>query len=223
MEVKSAPRTTPVTPEDVLKTAIRIVEEHGLGALNMRRLASDLGVTTPSVYWHVGNREQLLDLMIDKLADEMGAVQPEGADPADRIISVCLNLMRRIRSRPHLLALAAERGRLESVFVKVQEVLADEVLAGGLHGEQAAFAFVAIGFSLGGFLLLEHAVPPGYQMRGLDRWRDEIAARDAAMVTMLSAGINVDSVSDYALATLVRSLVGGAAAAEVPPRSAIRG
>ena len=66
-------------------------------------------------------------------------------------------------------------------------------------------------------------MPPGYQMRGLDRWRDKIAARDAAMVTMLSAGINVDSVSDYALATLVRSLVGGAAAAEVPPRSAIRG
>jgi len=211
--VKPASRTTPVTPEEVLDTAIEIVAEHGLDALTMRRLASELGVTTPSVYWHVGTREQVIDLMIEKLADDMGAVELEGVDPADRIISMCLSLMRRIRSRPHLLALAAYRGRLDGIFGKVEQVLADEVLASGLHGEQAAFAFVAIGFSLGGFLLLEHAVPPGYQMRGLERWRDEIAARDAAMVTMLSAGIDVDSVSDYALATLVRSLVGGAAAA----------
>ena len=213
MVVKPASRTTPVTPEEVLDTAIEIVAEHGLDALTMRRLASELGVATTSVYWHVGTHEQVIDLMIERLADDMGPVELEGADPADRIISMCLTLMHRIRSRPHLLALAAYRGRLDGIFGKVEQVLAGEVLASGLQGEQAAFAFVAIAFSLGGFLLLEHAVPPGYQMRGLERWRDEIGARDAAMVTMLSAGIHVDSVSDYALATLVRSLVGGPAAA----------
>ena len=207
MVVKPASRTTPVTPEEVLDTAIEIVAEHGLDALTMRRLASELGVTTPSVYWHVGTREQVIDLMIEKLADDMGAVELEGVDPADRIISMCLSLMRRIRSRPHLLALAAYRGRLDGIFGKVEQVLADEVLAAGLQGEQAAFAFVAIGFSLGGFLQLEHAVPPGYQMRALDRWKDKIAARDAVMVRAISAGVHVASVSDYALATLVRSLV----------------
>jgi TetR/AcrR family tetracycline transcriptional repressor len=207
VEANATLRSSPVTPEQVLNTAVGIIEEHGLDALTMRRLATELGVTTPSVYWHVGNRDQLIDLMIDKLADEVGAVEPEGADPAERIISVCLNLMRRIRSRPHLLALAACRGRLEGIFAKVQEVLADEVLAAGLQGEQAAFAFVAIGFSMGGFLQLEHAVPPGYQMRALDRWKDKIAAKDAVMVKTISAGVHVAAVSDYALATLVRSLV----------------
>ena len=220
--MKPVSRSTPLTPEEVLTTAIGIVEERGLDALTMRRLASELGVTTPSVYHHVGNREHLIDLMIDKLADEMGALELEGADPGDRIISLCLSLMRRIRSRPHLLALAAYRGRIDGIFGKVQKVLADEVLASGLQGELAAFAFVAIGFSLGGFLLLEHAVPPGYQMRGLERWKDEIAARDVAMVTMLSAGIDVDSVSDYALATLVRSLVGGAAVPEVSAAAGVQ-
>jgi TetR/AcrR family tetracycline transcriptional repressor len=223
VEVKPASRTTPVTPEEVLDTAIGIVEEHGLKALTMRRLASDLGVTTPSVYWHVGNREQLIDLMIDKLADDVGTVELVGADPAERIISVCLNLMRRVRDRPHLLALAAYRGSLDGIFGKIEKVLADEVLASGLDGEQAAFAFAAIGFSLGGFLLLEHAVPPGYQMRGLEGWREEVATRDAAMVAVLSAGIHVDSVSDYALATLVRSLVKGALAPEALLRPAMGG
>ena len=207
---KPTSRTTPVTPDEVLDTAIGIVEAQGLDALTMRHLASELGVTTPSVYWHVGNREQLIDLMIDRLADGMGSVQIDGTEPADRIVSVCLGLMHRIRSRPHLLALAAQRGRLEGMFGRVQKVLADEVLASGLEGEQAAFAFIAIGFSLGGFLLLEHAVPPGYKMRGLEGWGDEIAARDAEMVEMLSAGVHVDSISDYALTTLVRSLVGKA-------------
>jgi hypothetical protein len=70
------------------------------------------------------------------------------------------------------------------------------VLAAGLQGEQAAFAFVAIGFSLGGLLELEHAVPPGYQMQALDRWKDKIAARDGVMVKTISAGVHVVSVSD---------------------------
>ena len=39
------------------------------------------------------------------------------------------------------------------------------------------------------------------------RWKDKIAGRDAVMVRAISAGVHVASVSDYALATLVRSLV----------------
>jgi hypothetical protein len=94
------------------------------------------------------------------------------------------------------------------VFGPAQEVLLREVLATGLQGDEAATAFTAIEFSLGAFVLLEHSVPAGYQMRGLERWGHYLASTDPNMKAALEEGIYVDAISEYALAALVHSLIG---------------
>ena len=50
--------------DDVVEAALALVEGEGGDALTMRRLASELGVTTTTIYWHVGNRDELL--VVDK-------------------------------------------------------------------------------------------------------------------------------------------------------------
>src|SRR6202012_992090 len=59
-------RTTDTSPaglsrDKVLEAALRLIDEHGLAALSMRRLASDLGVEAMSLYHHVRNKADLLD------------------------------------------------------------------------------------------------------------------------------------------------------------------
>jgi AcrR family transcriptional regulator len=63
----NAGRTSSVTADDVLLAAGRIVERHGVDALTMRRLSEDLGVAVTSIYWHVGNRDAVLDGLVDRL------------------------------------------------------------------------------------------------------------------------------------------------------------
>ena len=48
------------TASALLETAERTIEEHGIGALSLRELASDAGTTTRAVYSLFGSKEGLL-------------------------------------------------------------------------------------------------------------------------------------------------------------------
>ena len=52
-----------VTRDDVVQTAIQLLQEVGLDGLTLRRLATELGISAPTLYWHVRDKRELLDLM----------------------------------------------------------------------------------------------------------------------------------------------------------------
>ncbi|MFI2752256.1 TetR/AcrR family transcriptional regulator [Cellulomonas sp. P22] len=61
-----AGRDQPALTQDVLvQAALTVLERDGLDALSMRRVASELGLQAASLYWHVRNKEELLDLVAD--------------------------------------------------------------------------------------------------------------------------------------------------------------
>jgi AcrR family transcriptional regulator len=63
-------RDPALSRNEIVSTAVSLADAHGAEAINMRRIAQELGVGTMSLYWHVGNKEQLLDLMLDAVAGE---------------------------------------------------------------------------------------------------------------------------------------------------------
>jgi AcrR family transcriptional regulator len=61
-----------LTQEQVVERAVELMAEAGLEALTLRRLATELGVSAPTLYWHVRNKRQLLDLMAEALVARAG-------------------------------------------------------------------------------------------------------------------------------------------------------
>jgi len=57
--------------EQIVRAAIELADADGLEALTMRGLATKLGVGAMSLYWHVPNKEDLLDLMLDAAFGEV--------------------------------------------------------------------------------------------------------------------------------------------------------
>jgi AcrR family transcriptional regulator len=129
-----------ISQEVVVDTAIRIVEDNDLDALTMRRLAAELGTAVTSIYWHVGNRDALVDLMVDKLLADMRDVTVGGRTPRARITSLCRQWRQRLWDHPHLIALAHERNKTLAMFQPMQAALARELHAVGLRGKDAAIA-----------------------------------------------------------------------------------
>lgn len=183
-----------------------IVQRSGVAELTIRRLTAELGVQAPTIYWHVGNRETLLKLLIDRVADELGAITPTGDTPAQRIASILDRMLGEVRARPHLIELTAALGRHEVVFTRAEELLTREVLATGLAGRQAALAVSTIMFNFGGFLLLEHALEDDHRIHGVDRWEDA-GEIDAEMRTALEAGVNLDEVYRVTVEALLEKLL----------------
>lgn len=53
----------------IVDEAIRVADTDGLEALSMRRVASELGVGTMSLYRYVPGKAELLDLMLDRVSE----------------------------------------------------------------------------------------------------------------------------------------------------------
>jgi AcrR family transcriptional regulator len=52
-----------ITRERIVAVALELLNEKGMDALTVRALASRLGVGAPALYWHVRNKQELLDEM----------------------------------------------------------------------------------------------------------------------------------------------------------------
>lgn len=63
--------------EKIVRVAIEAADAEGLGALSMRRVAKDLGVSTMSLYTYVPAKAELVDVMLDAVMGE--TARPEGA------------------------------------------------------------------------------------------------------------------------------------------------
>jgi AcrR family transcriptional regulator len=75
------PRKQPLTPDAITDAAMAIIDEEGVDALNMRKLAERLGTGAASLYAHVANKDALLDLVYDRVVGEMLDTIPAQADP----------------------------------------------------------------------------------------------------------------------------------------------
>jgi TetR/AcrR family transcriptional regulator, tetracycline repressor protein len=72
------PARTPLTRERIVRAALALVDEAGLGALTMRRLGAELGVEAMSLYKHVAGKEAILDGIRELLIAEFAATLPPG-------------------------------------------------------------------------------------------------------------------------------------------------
>lgn len=70
-------------PGVIVEAALDVLDEVGLDELSMRRLAEALGVQNPALYWHVQNKQDLLDRMAQVVLAK-GLATAEAATPAPR-------------------------------------------------------------------------------------------------------------------------------------------
>jgi AcrR family transcriptional regulator len=72
----------PLTRDKIATAAIAVADAEGIDAVSMRRVAAELGCGTMSLYRHVRNKDELLDVMIDAGIGE--ASGPHAAPGGDR-------------------------------------------------------------------------------------------------------------------------------------------
>jgi len=61
----------PISRNDVVRAAIEVLDDEGLAGLTLRGVAARLGVSAPTLYWHVKDKRHLLDLVADQVMAEV--------------------------------------------------------------------------------------------------------------------------------------------------------
>ena len=197
-----------VTPDMVLDAAARILAQEGPTALTMRRVAGDLGVAPPTVYWHVGNKEELLSQLMDRLEQSVQEVKPSGETPRDRIKSVVRGMHDQIRRSPALHALSEATGRAPALYSESQHVFVSEFQKAGLSAQQVGFALHnLLTFSASYFFIEAQLLKDGSRTRhfaGPDALAKDVDEETAASIT---ADADIDAIFEFQLDQLVDSLL----------------
>ena len=92
------------TRDDVVETALRILDEFGLADLSMRRLAGALDVQPSALYWHVPNKQTLLALVSDQIIDRARVIDHEAFNQDGALDWKALTLAESLALRDALLA-----------------------------------------------------------------------------------------------------------------------
>jgi len=154
-------------PDAVVDAAARIADAEGLDAVTLARLASDLGIRTPSLYSHVGGLDDLRSRLAARGARELADAMQEaaaGRARGDALRAVAAAYRSYAREHPGSYAAAQRsawlaRGAGDAAAgdpgERAVRVFA-AVLAGyGLTGDEAIHATRAVRAALHGFAALE--------------------------------------------------------------------
>jgi AcrR family transcriptional regulator len=79
------PAKQPLTAGRIVATAIEILDREGLDAVTTRRVAEALGTGSASLYAHVASRDELVELMVDRIAADITVPEPDPARWQDQL------------------------------------------------------------------------------------------------------------------------------------------
>jgi AcrR family transcriptional regulator len=100
-------RPARIDRDKVIAAAIKVLDAEGLGGLSLERLADELDVKAPTLYYHYDDKSAILDDVAKSLLGNLG-IQPDPSDWRQLLVDFCLAFYRRVSEHPNVVVLLIE-------------------------------------------------------------------------------------------------------------------
>lgn len=139
-----------LTRQRIVALALHIIDEHGLEALNMRRLATEAGVKPMSLYHHFPSKSAILDAVGETIASAaLGASAPDPRWQA-RVRQLFMGLHALTEAHPCALPLISTAVLRTRSGRRWMEELMGALLTAGFSANRAATIYHVLGaYTLG--------------------------------------------------------------------------
>jgi AcrR family transcriptional regulator len=152
------PARTPLSRDRVLQSALAVADAGGLEALTIRSLAQELGVKPMSVYYHVANKSEIIDGIVDLVFGEIKLPALDGdwrAEMRRRAASARSVLRRHSWAIP----LLQSRTHPGPATLRHHDAVIGSLRSAGFTVTMTAHAYALIDSYVFGFALSESALP----------------------------------------------------------------
>jgi len=150
-----------LTRDAIVDAALALLDREGLSGLSMRRLARELDAGAATLYWHVGSKEQLLSLLLDRIVGEMQVPDPDPANWREQVKEIGRESRRRLLSHRDAAQISLGRIPAGPHSLPVLERNLAVLLAAGLPARVISHAVDLFALYVGGFAFEESLrVPP---------------------------------------------------------------
>jgi len=151
---RGGPPRDPITPDRLADAALKLIDEQGIEGLTVRSLAQALGVGTMTIYWYVQNKEEVLDLVADRILAGV-EIPPPGGDWRVAGRTAAVSVRQRMMAHARAVVVMVGRGSFGPNGMRMIEQALAIFRAAGFDDIEAADAYFAFSNYVTGFCLMQ--------------------------------------------------------------------
>ena len=211
----STQSAAPLTKDLIVDAALAVVEKETMDALSMRRVARELGRAPMSLYRHVGDIDELTELVMERLIAEVDPVD-HGPDWRRTLREGAVQVRRVFVRYPGIIEVAMASGIRTETMLRVLDTIMGAFLTAGLTPEQAVQAHRVLFSTILGDTLMQRSADeilgstPEAQYAFMEQLTS--AADDRFPNILAVAGVWPDVDGDRAFAFAIDRVLDGIAA-----------
>jgi AcrR family transcriptional regulator len=130
----------PLSEQAIVEAALAITRAEGLHAVSMRRVAAELDTGAASLYVYFANRDELLRVMMDRVAGTVSLITPEPERWRDQAYELMRGILDALEIYPGLASVLLGEAPTTENTLACAENLLGILLAGGIPSQDASWA-----------------------------------------------------------------------------------
>lgn len=140
--------------EAIVTAAIKVLDEKGLDGLSMRRVATELGTGAATLYWHVVDKDQLIDLILNRIMGEIELPEPDPERWEEQIRDFAHSARAMFRRHRDIAQASMGRVPLGPNLIRIMEWMLTLLRGAGVPDREAAW-FPDLAALIGGAQAIE--------------------------------------------------------------------
>src|SRR5918992_6387769 len=154
LAVRRAGRRPRVSREQVLDAALELADAGGVAAVTMASVGARLGVEAMSLYRHIGNKEEMLDGLVDRVFAEID-VPADAPDWRDALRRRAVSAHGALTRHPWAIGLMESRAQPGPATLGHHDAMVAILLRAGFTGRGATRVYNLLDSYIYGFALQE--------------------------------------------------------------------
>lgn len=142
----------------IVTAALRIVDAEGIAAVSFRRVAQELGVSAMALYWHVTDKDELLELVGQAVLDGIEIPESRG-DWREELRAVHRAMLAGVMRHPNATDVVIGRARYGASGLALFERILSILLRAGFSPEGAFDAYDSLYLFTLGFMATANRTP----------------------------------------------------------------
>lgn len=159
-EQRAGRRRDPLSRDEIVEVALRVVDADGPDALTVRRLGDELGTGSATLYWHIRSKDDLVEMLYDRVVGDIRLPDDDGRPWTDRLSDLARDAYRVLGAHPGVVRLSIGHVPMGPNMLRLIDWLLGLLTGAGIDGREAAY----VGDVLGRYLdasVLDKVAPAG--------------------------------------------------------------
>jgi len=132
-------RRQPLSREAIVDAAVEILDKEGTDALTVRRLGEALGTGSATLYWHIGSKDELAELVYDRVMGEVELPEPDPSRWEEQGKDLARQVYRIMLKHNDLVRLSLGRVPVGPNMLRIMEWSLDLLRKAGVPDQAAAY------------------------------------------------------------------------------------